>query len=100
MVSLAPTTQLFRALPIVQPFYYSSSLFVDPLRKDIDHLLNSFVRAYADDASDSSSIRDKPFSYFKRLWKEQKWDYAHLAVLDSRGRIAFFDTVARVFLGN
>jgi len=99
MVSLAPTTQLYRASPIVQPFYYSSSLFVDPLRQDINRLLSDFTRAYAAGATESTpTVVAKPFSHFKTIWKAQRWDYAHLLVLDPRGRIAFIDTVTRLFL--
>ncbi|KDQ19903.1 hypothetical protein BOTBODRAFT_51276 [Botryobasidium botryosum FD-172 SS1] len=99
MVSLGPTTQLYRTLPLLQPFYYSSSLFVDPVKQDIDNLLTAFTGDYTAGAADAAStVLAKPFPHFKSIWKAQKWDYAHLLVLDPRGRIAFVDTVTRLFL--
>ncbi|KAF8338268.1 uncharacterized protein EI90DRAFT_2878748, partial [Cantharellus anzutake] len=58
--------------------YFTSSLFVDPLRRDISKLLQAFLDRVTTEA--------------------QKWDYLHLKVLEPRARRVFLETVMRLFL--
>ncbi|KIJ35051.1 hypothetical protein M422DRAFT_34832 [Sphaerobolus stellatus SS14] len=88
----APKTPL--ALYYVQPVYYTSSLFTDPMREDIVDLLSTFARVY----SSESLEPEKPFEIFKSVWKKQGWDIVHLKVLDPQGRSACLKTVLRLFL--
>ncbi|KIJ46423.1 hypothetical protein M422DRAFT_29271 [Sphaerobolus stellatus SS14] len=88
----APKTPL--ALYYVQPVYYTSSLFTDPMREDIVDLLSTFARVYSSEPLEP----EKPFEIFKSVWKKQGWDIVHLKVLDPQGRSAYLKTVLRLFL--
>ena len=83
------------AAPLLQPSYYASSLFVDPMRDDINRLLVVFVTAYAKEPLEP----EKPFELFKTIWKDQGWDLVHLKVLDARARPVFVSNVTRLFIG-
>ncbi|KZT57862.1 hypothetical protein CALCODRAFT_433621 [Calocera cornea HHB12733] len=93
-MSLAPTTIVRGAPPALQPYYFTASLFVEPLRADIADLLAKFK-----DAVTARPDPESPFQLFKRLWIETGWKWVHLLVLEERGRKTFIGTVERCFLG-
>ncbi|KAF9503455.1 hypothetical protein BS47DRAFT_1356177, partial [Hydnum rufescens UP504] len=94
---LNPTIPTWRkSLPTLQPSYFTSALFVDPLRRDIDGLLKAFLRRCSVALHKKEQI--SPFSWFKAIWKDQRWDLLHLRVVESRARRAFVDTVLRLFI--
>ena len=91
-MSLTPTPSASRGDLILQPPFFTSSLFVNTCRTDIDRLTDLFVQEYSQDAT-------APFALFKRLWQEQGWTYMHLKVFDTRTRHTFLTTVCRLFVG-
>jgi Small nuclear RNA activating complex (SNAPc), subunit 1 len=93
-LTVAPTVSRGSALSL-QPFYYASSLFVDPMREDISTLLVAFVTAYAREPLEP----EKPFELFKTIWKDQGWELVHLKVLDARAREVFLWNVMRLLVG-
>lgn len=95
-MSLTVTPTVSRgSAPLLQPFYYASSLFVEPMRDDIMTLLVAFVTAYAREPLEP----EKPFELFKTIWKDQGWDLVHLKVLDARARVTFLRNVIRLLVG-
>lgn len=88
----APSQQR-RAPAALQPYYYHSSVFIDPTREDISRMLSSF-----EDSCTAQTI-SRPFALFKSIWAQHGWDLIHLKVLDGRGREAFLDVMCRLFLG-
>jgi len=91
-MSLAPTPSAARGDLILQPPFFTSSLFINPCRADIDGLTDLFVQEYAAGAT-------TPFALFKRIWQEQGWTYVHLKVFDARTRHTFLTVVCRLFVG-
>ncbi|KAJ3551444.1 hypothetical protein NM688_g4694 [Phlebia brevispora] len=75
----------------LQPSYFTSSLFVDPLREDIAHLVRLFAEKYL------TSDLKQPFALFKRVWSEQGWCWFHLKVFDARARESFVRVTFRLF---
>ncbi len=91
-MSLAPTPSATRGDLILQPPFFTSSLFVDPFRADIEQLIDIFVQEYADHPI-------TPFGLFKRLWQEQGWTYMHLKIFDARTRHTYLTVACRLFVG-
>jgi hypothetical protein len=91
-MSLAPTPSAARGDVVLQPPFFTSSLFVNPFRTDIEQLADDFVQEYADDATE-------PFTLFKRLWQEHGWSYMHLKVFDARSRHTYLTVACRLFIG-
>jgi hypothetical protein len=77
----------------LQPAYFTSSLFVHPLRDDISTLVQTFVERYAHDQT------AQPFALFKSIWGNHGWPWLHFKVLDARSREAFLKVTIRLFLG-
>ena len=77
----------------IQPAYFTSSLFVNPLREDIADLVQEF------DQQLKFRPEARPFAVFKSLWVEHGWSWLHLKVLEPRAREMFLDVVLRLFLG-
>jgi hypothetical protein len=90
-MSVAPSA--IRGELALSPSYFSSSLFVHPLREDILHLIRLFQERYA------QTRPSQPFTLFKAIWKTQGWTWMHLKVFDARSREAFLGVTARLFLG-
>jgi hypothetical protein len=91
-MSLAPTPSATRGDLILQPPFFTSSLFVDPFRVDIERLIDLFVQEYPDHAA-------RPFALFKRLWEDQGWTYMHLKIFDARTRHTYLTVACRLFVG-
>ncbi|KAF8576090.1 hypothetical protein K439DRAFT_1368114 [Ramaria rubella] len=92
-LTVAPTVARGSA-PLLQPFYYMSSLFVEPMREDVTSLLSAFASAYVGEPLEP----EKPFELFKSIWKSEGWDLVHLKALDSRARVVFLQTVMRLLI--
>lgn len=120
LMSTSPAPSVVRGDITLQPSYFTSSLFVEPLREDIAHLVHNFAQAYlqptpqdallsndedimmtADPNASSSSPNASahPFAYFKTLWKDYGWSWLHFKVFDGRARESFIKTVLRCFAG-
>lgn len=83
-----------RGVLILDPAYYTSSVFVEPMRKDIQGLLEDFVLVYS-----SSPPPRRVFSIFKDVWSSRGWEFLHLCAIDDVVRDTFLITVFRLFLG-
>ena len=90
-MSLTPSPSTSRGDLILQPSYFTSSLFVNPYRADVQRLLDLYAAEYAPPAP--------PFALFKRVWKSQGWLWMHLKVFDDRSREAFLRVATRLFVG-
>lgn len=91
-MSLAPTPSGARGDLTLQPPFFTSSLFVNPFREDIDRLTDLFIQQFTD-------VITQPFALFKRLWQEQGWTYMHLKVFDPRTRHTYLTVACRLFVG-
>ena len=91
-MSLAPSPSGARGDLTLQPPFFTSSLFVNPFREDIDRLADLFIQEFTDDVT-------HPFALFKRLWQEQGWTYMHLKVFDARTRHTYLTVACRLFVG-
>lgn len=87
----APTT--LRGEITLQPSYFTSSLYVYPLREDISLLTQAFSERYI------QSARKSPFALFKTIWNEQGWTWLHFKVFDARAREKFLEVTLRLFAG-
>ncbi|PCH33735.1 hypothetical protein WOLCODRAFT_94076 [Wolfiporia cocos MD-104 SS10] len=77
----------------LQPSYFTSSLYVVPLRDDINMLIRSFAEQYM-----HISSMLQPFALFKKVWAEQGWCWLHFKVFDARARESFINVTERLFL--
>ena len=91
-MALYPAPSPSHADPTLQPSYFTSSLYVDPLREDITELIAAFQEACA-----TSTV--PPFIAFKQVWRSQGWHLLHLRVFDNRTRERFLAVTFRLFLG-
>ncbi|KAJ6574952.1 hypothetical protein B0H19DRAFT_1126506 [Mycena capillaripes] len=76
---------------VLQPTYFTSSVYVKALRDDITTLVHNFHEQYKEDNT-------KPFALFKSLWNAQGWKWMHFKVFDSRTRETFLNVTVRLFL--
>ncbi|KAJ6604494.1 hypothetical protein DFH09DRAFT_1122883 [Mycena vulgaris] len=76
---------------VLQPTYFTSSVYVKALREDITTLVHNFHELYKNDNA-------KPFALFKGLWNTQGWKWMHFKVFDSRTRDTFLNVTVRMFL--
>ncbi|EAU92702.2 hypothetical protein CC1G_01747 [Coprinopsis cinerea okayama7 len=90
-MALYPAPSPHRTEPVIQPSYYTSSLFVDPLRSDIDDLLSSVCDQWR-------QRPQAPFSLFKSIWCAKGWKWYHLKTINDRSREAFLHVTCRLFL--
>ncbi|KAF7796393.1 hypothetical protein EIP86_007570 [Pleurotus ostreatoroseus] len=91
MSTSGPVPTVGRGDLTLQPAYFTSSLFVDPLREDISHLVRLFAEKYL------TGDQKQPFALFKKIWIEQGWSWFHLKVFDARAREKFVTVTLRLF---
>ncbi|KAF8167743.1 hypothetical protein B0H34DRAFT_792438 [Crassisporium funariophilum] len=92
MSRLAPAPSATRGELILQPNYFTSSVYVKALRDDISMLQLRYHEAFSQQTSDT------PFALFKTVWLSQGWNWLHLKVFDHRTRQTFLDVTLRLFL--
>lgn len=90
-MSVAREPSASRGEITLQPGYFTSSLFVEPLRADISTLVTLFADQFDDNV--------QPFHLFKKLWTEQGWGWLHMRVYDGRARQSLIRTTERLFSG-
>ena len=90
-MTIVPEPSTSRGDITLQPSYFTSSLYVEPLREDLRTLTDLFSEQY--------EAAERPFELFKKLWTEQGWCWLHLRVYDGRGRQMFLRITERVFIG-
>ncbi|KAI0036621.1 hypothetical protein K488DRAFT_40686 [Vararia minispora EC-137] len=82
---------------ILQPNYFTSSLFVDQFRDDLELLISSFCTAERHNATTIDTML-RPFESFKGLWVVQGWGWLHFRTFDARARRTLIAVVFRLFL--
>ena len=92
-MSLAPTHTTPRGQVVLQPTYFTSSLFVDPAREDINHLIQVYTERYG------AFPLSQPFALFKDIWVNQGWTWLHFKTFDARSRDGFLKVTMRLFFG-
>ena len=92
-MSFAPSPSASRGGITVQPSYFTSSLYIHPLRDDIIHLIQVYTHHYVGTPS------AQPFTLFKTIWNGLGWTWMHFKVFDSRSRDVFLKVTMRLFLG-
>ncbi|KAG6818067.1 hypothetical protein H0H87_009222 [Tephrocybe sp. NHM501043] len=92
MSGVVPAPSGSRGELILQPNYFTSSIFVKTVRDDITTLIHSYHERY------TKSPPTQPFALFKTLWAEQGWSWMHFMVFDDRPRESFLNMVHRLFL--
>ena len=91
-MSVVPGPSASRGGIIVQPTYFTSSLYVDPCREDIEKLVQEFSQKYHENPVHS-------FSLFKSIWISSGWQWMHFKVFDAYARDAFLKVTIRLFMG-
>ncbi|KIM88530.1 hypothetical protein PILCRDRAFT_228881 [Piloderma croceum F 1598] len=91
-MSLAPSPSVSRGGITIQPSYFTSSLYIHPLRDDILHLIQVYSNHYV------QTQPTQPFSLFKTVWNSIRWTWMHFKVFDSRARDMFLKVTMRLFL--
>jgi hypothetical protein len=94
-IELAPSANP-KLPPHLSPAFYTSSLFILPLREDVRQLARAFSDKYQ---CDDEQPQITPFELFKVIWKEQSWVMFHLKCLEPRSRAEFLKSVHRIFIG-
>ncbi len=89
----APSPSIGRGEVVLQPNYFTSSVYVKALRDDLSMLILKYHEAYSHDVS------IKPFSLFKTVWLSMGWNWLHFKVFDNRSRHKFLEVTLRLFLG-
>jgi len=90
----APAPSAGRGDVVLQPAFFTSVLYVQPLREDVSTLTKQFRERYSE-----RDLVVSPFSVFKQLWRSEGWKWLHFKVFDDRAREAFLLVTARIFLG-
>ncbi|KAJ2927210.1 hypothetical protein H1R20_g9884, partial [Candolleomyces eurysporus] len=91
-MALYPAPCPSHAEPTLQPSYFTSSLYVESLRTDINDLVLLYEEQY------KANNAEPPFSVFKSVWRSEGWHLLHLRVFDDRTRERFLTTTFRLFL--
>lgn len=91
-MSLAPAPTATRGEIVLQPNYFTSSIYVQALRDDINTLTHRYHEAY------TNAQCAQPFQLFKSIWCSQGWHWLIFKVFDRRTRDRFLDTTLRLFL--
>jgi hypothetical protein len=91
-MSVVPGPSASRGGIIVQPPYFTSSLYVDRCREDIETLVQEFSQKYHEHSAHS-------FSLFKSIWVSSGWQWMHFKVFDAYARDAFLRVTIRLFMG-
>ena len=102
MLCVASSSAAPKGEATIQSAYFTSSLFVDALRADVQELGQTFTAEYAARAHNENTAQSsnlEPFRLFKSIWLRSGWQWLHLKVLEPRARETFVDVVLRVFLG-
>jgi hypothetical protein len=92
-MSLAPAPSASRGDVVLQPTYFTSSVYVKALRDDISTLILRYHEVY----SQPQSLG--PFALFKSIWLRMGWHWLQFKVFDHRSRQTFLDVTMRLFLG-
>jgi len=90
----APSPSIGRGDVVLQPNYFTSSVYVKALRDDLSMLILKYHEGYSHDVSVK-----QPFFLFKTIWLSMGWNWLHFKVFDNRSRHKFLEVTLRLFLG-
>lgn len=93
-MSVVVTSTAKKGEVVLLPNFFTSTLYVDPLRDDIGTLVNEYFQAWSLEYE-----AGKPFSVFKNVWKRMGWPWMHFKTLEARSRERFLEVTMRLFLG-
>jgi hypothetical protein len=93
-MSVVPSSSAKKGEVVLQPAFFTSSLYVHPLREDISALAPAYFEAWT-----RAPTREKPFTIFKQVWSGIGWPWLHFKTLEDRSRDRFSDITMRLFLG-
>lgn len=96
-VGIIPLRSLSSLLKFSTQHYFTSTLFVEPMRADISDLLKAYIERCK--VALNAKEDPKPFEWFKTIWRERKWNLLHLRCIQPRPRKAFLEVTTRLFLG-
>lgn len=88
----APSSSTSRGDVVLQPIYFTSSIYVKAFRDDLATLVLKYHEAYSQGGS-------QPFALFKAVWMTMGWHWLHFKIFDSRSRQTFLEVTVRLFLG-
>jgi hypothetical protein len=89
-MSLIPSVKVTNGATL-QRSYFTSDLFVNEARTDIDSLLSEFDHLAEGEA--------EPFVIFKQLWTKSGWNLSHLVIWENTARDQYLRTLFRLFIG-
>lgn len=92
-IHAAPASSTSRGDLVLQPNYFTSSVYVKALRDDISTLVLRYHEAY------NQPGVTQPFALFKTVWSDMGWNWLQFRVFDSRSRHTFLEVTTRLFLG-
>jgi hypothetical protein len=92
-IHAAPASSTSRGDLVLQPNYFTSSVYVKALRDDISTLVLRYHEAY------NQPGVTQPFALFKTVWSDMGWNLLQFRVFDSRSRHTFLEVTTRLFLG-
>jgi hypothetical protein len=92
-MSLAPAPSASRGDVVLQPSYFTSSVYVKALRDDISMLILRYHEVHSQPQSLGR------FALFKSIWLRMGWHWLQFKVFDHRSRRTFLDVTMRLFLG-
>ena len=93
IMSLAPAPSASRGDVVLQPSYFTSSVYVKALRDDISTLILRYHEVHSQPQSLGR------FALFKSIWLRMGWHWLQFKVFDHRSRQTFLDVTMRLFLG-
>ncbi|KAF8973557.1 hypothetical protein BDZ97DRAFT_376774 [Flammula alnicola] len=79
-IDVAPASSSSRGEVVLQPNYFTSSVYVKALRDDISTLVLRYHEAYHQPGV------TKPFSLFKTVWLSMGWNWLQFRVFDDRSQ--------------
>ncbi|KAF9479721.1 hypothetical protein BDN70DRAFT_906158 [Pholiota conissans] len=91
-VQAAPSSSTSRGDLVLQPNYFTSSIYVKALRDDISTLILRYHEAL------NQPGVTQPFAVFKTVWTGMGWHWLQFRVFDSRSRHALLETTTRLCL--
>ena len=92
-MEVAPSSSASRGDVVLQPTYFTSSIYVNLFRGDLSTLILKYHEAY----SHAGTL--KPFLLFKVVWMSMGWHWLHFKIFDNRSRQTFLEVTIRLFLG-
>lgn len=92
-----PAPSAGRGDAVLQPAYFTSTLYVQALRDDISNLTDLYRSRYL--GNEGGDPTTSCFALFKQLWISEGWKWFQFRVFDDRSREMFLLVTLRLFMG-